>query len=162
METIKFCIYAASLVVFNSFFKALSLLILFPHISLFNPENQAKTINFNSFTLAKFFNLFSHPHTYSIKHYNDIWKDLRMLSSSWYRVLMPMRNHFDMGVSEAIYSSVNREIIHERPSPIIYMRAQKNQVERDGMRRANIRDAVALCDTFSYLEERVSHFHYAN
>lgn len=79
-----------------------------------------------------------------------------MLSTSWQRVLMPSINVFDMGVSEAIYSSVNREIIHERTSPIVYMRAQKNNVEREGMRRANVRDAVALCDTFSYLEERVS------
>ena len=36
------------------------------------------------------------------------------------------------------------------------MRAQKNHVEREGMRKAHIRDAVAMCDTFSYLEERVS------
>ncbi|KAL7023026.1 hypothetical protein ACKWTF_012476 [Chironomus riparius] len=92
-----------------------------------------------------------------IKHYNDIWKDLRILSTSWNRVLMPSMNNFDLGVSEAIYSSVNREIIHERTSPIVYMRAQKNKVEREGMRHANIRDAVALCDTLSYLEERYMH-----
>ena len=96
-----------------------------------------------------------------VKHYNDIWKDLRILSTSWNRVLMPSMNNFDLGVSEAIYSSVDREIIHERTSPIVYMRAQKNKVEREGMRHANIRDAVALCDTLSYLEERVC-LHYAN
>ncbi len=63
---------------------------------------------------------------------------------------------FDMGVSEAIYSLINADIIHERTSPIVYMRAQKNQEEREGMRRAHVRDAVALCDTLSYLEERVN------
>lgn len=63
-----------------------------------------------------------------------------------------------MGASEAIHSSVKREIILERTSPIIAMRAQKNQVEREGMRRAHVRDAVAMCDTFSYLEERVSEY----
>lgn len=63
-----------------------------------------------------------------------------------------------MGVSEAIISSVNPEIIHKEYSPIIYMRAEKNEVEREGMRRAHVRDAVALLDTLSYLEERVSSF----
>lgn len=64
-----------------------------------------------------------------------------------------------MGVSEAVYSQIrNREIILERTSPIVYMRAQKNDVEREGMRRVHIRDAVAICDTFSYLEKRVGKF----
>lgn len=66
---------------------------------------------------------------------------------------------FDMGVNEAIYSSLNREIILEHPSPIITMRAQKNQIERDGMRAAHVRDAVAMIDTLSYLEERVRCLH---
>jgi Xaa-Pro aminopeptidase len=71
---------------------------------------------------------------------------------------MPKMSVFDMGVSEAIYSSVNPEIILKETSPIIYMRAKKNDVEREGMRRAHVRDAVALCDTLSYLEERVSSY----
>lgn len=79
-----------------------------------------------------------------------------MNSNQWKRVLLPTMSVFDMGVSEAIYSTIrNREIILERTSPIVYMRAQKNDVEREGMRKAHIRDAVALCDTLSYLEERV-------
>ena len=69
---------------------------------------------------------------------------------------MPTMTIFDSGVSEAIYASVDKRIVHERISPVVYMRAQKNDVEREGMRRANVRDAVALCDTLSYLEERVS------
>lgn len=69
--------------------------------------------------------------------------------------MLPTLNVFDMGASEYIYSSLSREIILERTSPIVFMRAQKNEVEREGMRRAHIRDAVAMCDTFSYLEERV-------
>jgi Xaa-Pro aminopeptidase len=69
--------------------------------------------------------------------------------------LLPSLNVFDMGASEYIHSSLNREIILERTSPIVFMRAQKSHVEREGMRRAHIRDAVAMCDTFSYLEERV-------
>jgi Xaa-Pro aminopeptidase len=64
-------------------------------------------------------------------------------------------NVFDMGASKHIHMHLNREIIFERTSPIVYMRAQKNEVEREGMRNAHISDAVAMCDTFSYLEERV-------
>lgn len=80
---------------------------------------------------------------------------MRTLSQQWKRVLLPSLSVFDMGASEAIYASVNREIVLERTSPIVYMRARKNDVERAGMRRAHIRDAVAMCDTLSYLEERV-------
>jgi len=63
-------------------------------------------------------------------------------------------NNIDMGVSEGIYSAINREIIASKPSPIIMLRALKNEVEREGMREAHIKDAVAMCDTLSYLEER--------
>lgn len=60
-----------------------------------------------------------------------------------------------MGASEAVYSALQRETVLERISPIIHMRAQKNEVEREGMRRAHVKDAAAMCDTLSYLEERV-------
>ena len=36
------------------------------------------------------------------------------------------------------------------------MKARKNQIERDGMRRAHIRDAVAVCDFLAHFEESVS------
>lgn len=61
-----------------------------------------------------------------------------------------------MGASEAVYSSLKREAIYEQISPIVIMRAQKNLKERENMHRAHVRDAVAMCETFSYLEERVS------
>ena len=41
------------------------------------------------------------------------------------------------------------------PSPIIFMKARKNPVEVDGMRKAHIRDAAALCDFFAHFEEAV-------
>lgn len=60
-----------------------------------------------------------------------------------------------MGTSEAIYNSMKIDNIVEHVSPIVFMRAKKNDVEREGMRRAHIKDAAAMCDTLSYLEERV-------
>lgn len=36
------------------------------------------------------------------------------------------------------------------------MRAQKNKIEREGMRNAHIRDGVAMCEALWYIQERVS------
>lgn len=90
-----------------------------------------------------------------MKNYNEIWQDLRTLSQQWRRVLLPTTCVYDMGVSEAIYSTIPKQIIVERISPIIYMRAQKNEIEREGMKKAHIRDGAAMCDFLSYFEQRV-------
>lgn len=37
------------------------------------------------------------------------------------------------------------------------MQAVKNEAEVAGMREAHLRDAVALCDTLSFLEREVGH-----
>jgi Xaa-Pro aminopeptidase len=93
----------------------------------------------------------------SIKNYNEIWKDLRVHPYHWKRVLLPKMTNLDMGASEAIYSSLRSDdVIVEQISPIVYMRAEKNMIEREGMRRAHVKDAVAMCDTFTYLDDRVS------
>lgn len=63
---------------------------------------------------------------------------------------------FDLGSSEAIYNNINRDIIVEKPSPIILMRAHKNEVERQGMHRAHVLDGAAMCEALSKLERRVS------
>lgn len=46
-------------------------------------------------------------------------------------------------------------MVVDKVSPVIYMRAQKNDVEKEGMRRAHIRDAAAMCDVLAYLEQKV-------
>lgn len=45
---------------------------------------------------------------------------------------------------------------HVMPSPIMIMKSEKNPTEKDGMRRAHIRDAAAFCDFMAYLEEKVT------
>ena len=70
------------------------------------------------------------------------------------------------GILPIIFSSINPwyrfyvQIPQEKqlalPSPIIFMKARKNQIEREGMRRAHIRDAVAFCDFLAHFEESVS------
>lgn len=42
-----------------------------------------------------------------------------------------------------------------QPSPIALMKAVKNETEINGMKRAHIRDAVTLCEFFSWLEQNV-------
>lgn len=41
------------------------------------------------------------------------------------------------------------------PSPLILMKAQKNDIEVSGMKEAHLRDAVALCQFMSLLEDKV-------
>lgn len=67
---------------------------------------------------------------------------------------MPAICVYDMGASQAIYSALRKEIVSLRISPIIYMRAQKTDAERRGMFNAHIRDAAAMCEVLSYLEEK--------
>lgn len=57
-----------------------------------------------------------------------------------------------MGVSEAIYSSIDPNITYEDVSPVVFMKAQKNEAQREGMLQANIRDAAAMCDFMSFFE----------
>ncbi|XP_075676380.1 uncharacterized protein LOC113789149 [Dermatophagoides pteronyssinus] len=40
-------------------------------------------------------------------------------------------------------------------SPVCCLKAIKNQIELDGMRRAHIKDAVALCELFAWIEDEV-------
>lgn len=70
-------------------------------------------------------------------------------------MLVPSHCVFDMGASEAIYSKVPKHTIHNVISPIIFMKAKKNYIEREGMRKAHIIDGAAMCETLGYLEQRV-------
>ncbi|XP_053657769.1 xaa-Pro aminopeptidase 1 [Anopheles marshallii] len=93
-------------------------------------------------------------HCVQLRDYGDVWRDLRTLAQHWHRLLVPSAVVFDTGASEAVHVTLPRNIVFERPSPIIFLRAQKNQVERQGMRQAHIRDGVAMCEVLSRLEER--------
>lgn len=85
-----------------------------------------------------------------------MWRDIRTLSQHWKRILVPTATVFDMGASEAIHGAIPRELVLDRPSPVIFMRAQKNEVEKQGMKKAHIRDGAAMCEVLSFLEDRVS------
>lgn len=91
-----------------------------------------------------------------MKNYGNIFEDIRTFSQRWRRVLVPAPSTFDHGATEAIYSAFHHGMVVDKVSPVIYMRAQKNDVEKEGMRRAHVRDAAAMCDAFAYLEQKVS------
>ncbi|RLU18060.1 hypothetical protein DMN91_010302 [Ooceraea biroi] len=67
-------------------------------------------------------------------NYTAIWYDLKTMSQAW--------------------NTIPAEKILAKPSPVINLRAEKNKVEIEGMRRSHIRDAVAMCDFLAYMEEQ--------
>lgn len=82
--------------------------------------------------------------------------DLPTLCQSWRVVLIPTNFVYSLGASHAIAELIpyGKRLFY--PSPIILLKAKKNDVEREGMRNAHIRDAAAMCKFFAYFENRVS------
>ncbi|XP_053947051.1 xaa-Pro aminopeptidase 2 [Anastrepha ludens] len=89
-----------------------------------------------------------------IKEYYKVWNDLRTYAQIWKRVLVPGPCVQEEGASEAVFSAMPSNIIYIEASPIIFMRAQKTPEEQRGMREAHIRDAAAICEAMSVLENR--------
>lgn len=44
----------------------------------------------------------------------------------------------------------------QAPSPIMYMMAEKNLVEKQGMRLSHIRDSAVMCNILAKLNEQVN------
>lgn len=86
----------------------------------------------------------------------SIWKDLTIRSQRWNTVLIPNHFEYDAGASEAIFASIPEHKIVNIVSPILYMKARKNEAERVGMHRANVIDGAAMCETLSYIEQLVN------
>ncbi|XP_069700563.1 xaa-Pro aminopeptidase 1-like isoform X2 [Periplaneta americana] len=91
-----------------------------------------------------------------VHRYDALIGDLKTNQQKWKKVLLPSQCVYSPGGSRAVYSAIPPEKQLAMPSPIIFMKARKNRVEIEGMRRAHIRDAVAVCDFLAYLEESVS------
>ncbi|KAJ8315800.1 hypothetical protein KUTeg_007950 [Tegillarca granosa] len=56
----------------------------------------------------------------------------------------------------AIYSRIPQDKLYQALTPISYQKAKKNPVEREGLKKAHIRDAVALIKFIAKLEKEVS------
>ncbi|XP_041970704.1 xaa-Pro aminopeptidase 1-like [Aricia agestis] len=85
-----------------------------------------------------------------VNEYTTIYADLRRATES--KILIPIGGTFQRGASAAIALSVPQAKRVPQASPIIYLKAQKNQAEIKGMKRAHLRDAVAMCTVLSYIE----------
>lgn len=57
--------------------------------------------------------------------------------------------------SFAVYDAVPASKRVEGSSPIMMMKAKKNEVEVQGMRNAHVKDGVALCDFLAFLEAEI-------
>ena len=66
--------------------------------------------------------------------------------------MIPAAGTFQRGASAAIAQSVAPARRMFVLSPIMYLKAQKNEKEIKGMKKAHVRDAVAMCTLLSYLE----------
>ncbi|KAJ8026930.1 Xaa-Pro aminopeptidase 2 [Holothuria leucospilota] len=91
----------------------------------------------------------SGPTCISLRNYENFLNDLEDLGRSS-RVIW----HSDQA-SFAIYERVRDIKRIERPSPVLLMKAQKNDVEILGMKSAYLKDSVALCNLFGYLQEKM-------
>ncbi|XP_072940021.1 xaa-Pro aminopeptidase 1 isoform X2 [Epargyreus clarus] len=85
-----------------------------------------------------------------VNDYTTIYSDLRRTTES--KVLIPIGGTFQRGASAAIAQSIPQSKRIFQPSPIIYLKAQKNKAEIEGIKKAHLRDAVAMCTVLSYIE----------
>lgn len=94
----------------------------------------------------------------SIHEYEHIWTHLPTLAQVWKCVLLPSAWVYTQGVSQAIYQAIPEDKRLSKPSPIIFLKAEKNPTEIMGMERASIRDSAALIDFLAFLERDVSRY----
>ncbi|XP_043273659.1 xaa-Pro aminopeptidase ApepP-like isoform X2 [Venturia canescens] len=88
-------------------------------------------------------------------NYTTVWEDLRTMSQAWNVVWLPAPCGYTQGASREIYMSIPVEKRLAKASPILDLRAEKNEVEAEGMRKSHIRDAMAMCDFLAYMEEQI-------
>lgn len=95
-----------------------------------------------------------------IHDHQDIWKELPALAATHTKVALTSPVVYHTGASYKLFTAVRPQTSSSRQvafiaSPVLYMKATKNQVEAMGMRRAHVKDAVALIEMLSILAEEV-------
>ncbi|XP_053597263.1 xaa-Pro aminopeptidase ApepP isoform X1 [Microplitis demolitor] len=98
-----------------------------------------------------------HADCVRLQSYSEIWNDLRTMSQTWSKVWLPSYCGYAQGASRKIYISIPAEKRLPKPSPIIELRAIKNDIEILGMRKAHLRDAVAMCDFMAYIDQQLKY-----
>ncbi|XP_050669939.1 xaa-Pro aminopeptidase 1-like [Leptidea sinapis] len=86
-----------------------------------------------------------------VNEYGTVYSDLRRAIET--KILIPTGGTFQRGASAAIAQSIPQTKRLFQTSPIIYFKAQKNSAEIHGMKKAHLRDAVAMCTVLNYIEK---------
>jgi Xaa-Pro aminopeptidase len=112
--------------------------------------------------------------------YEQFWKDLSTFSQAWDKVLLPSSFSTNPGSSHRVIEQVKstkykiaqfyniffsiqqipKESRFLQPSPIMMLKAVKNIIEIQGMRRAHVRDGTAMCEFMAYFEDKVIFSYY--
>lgn len=91
-----------------------------------------------------------------IRDYKFIFEELPTLAKQWSSILLGKKWAYSGGGSYAIYSLIPSTKLSLDLSPIMLRKAQKNDIERQGMINANKRDAVAVIEFASHLEKTIA------
>ncbi|XP_054268688.1 uncharacterized protein LOC128990367 [Macrosteles quadrilineatus] len=98
--------------------------------------------------------LYSPTDSVQVMPYDWVWYELSEKAKRANRILIPgPLSTQTKGTSLVVHQLLPPEKIIILPSPIVNMKAYKNNVEIEGSRNAHIRDAVALSQLWSDLEE---------
>lgn len=84
----------------------------------------------------------------TLKDYDLFLPDLSSLGSS-------NKVWFSDTSSYAIYERVSQDLQIMKASPILLMKARKNDVEIQGLKNACFKDSVSLCELFSWIQEKI-------
>ena len=71
------------------------------------------------------------------------------------RLLLTKPSNYLSGASYAVYSALPDTVAKLDHSPVLQMKAVKNEAEISGMVEAHIKDAVAFCDWAAFMEEQI-------
>lgn len=90
-----------------------------------------------------------------IHAHEEVWTLLPQLSAAANSVALTTPVVYHTGSSYKLYKAVQPGKVKFIASPVLYMKATKNSVEAMGMRRAHVKDAVALIEMLAILSEEV-------
>jgi len=85
----------------------------------------------------------------TVSSYEGIWDAVNEAANNGSRIWLSSSS------SAALARLAPKTRLISEPSPLAHSKAVKNPVEIEGMRQAHIRDAIALCEYFSWLEHEV-------
>ncbi|XP_042885585.1 uncharacterized protein LOC122261838 isoform X2 [Penaeus japonicus] len=93
-----------------------------------------------------------------ISEYTAILDRLRALelNTGVSKVMLGKKYSYSGGASYAVYSAVPERKRHVRVSPVLSMKARKSPEEIQGMKKAHVRDAVAVSEFLAFMEREIA------